>query len=216
MKNLLIAVLFVITCLSSQAQNDIKKDDIKIRATYSNVIGDHDFLIDVDIKQSEAKITYICYDSIRYEDVRKDPKFQDIQKRIYSYKNDDPKSKLVWDTLSKIFAKHRIYSRDSKKINFSKDTTYRNLINRILTASKDELSPDINANAKITGLYIITADGGGFNLAIVTPGGKRSIPANLPQLETEPLLFNFLKSSFGKKPNSSTVKNILKNYPGYK
>jgi hypothetical protein len=216
MKNLLIPAFLLIACLRLQAQNDITKGEIKIRATYMNVLSEHDFLIDVDIIENQAKITYISYDSVQHEKVRKDPQYQDISKRIYTYKNNDPKSKLAWDTLGRIFEKHRIHTRDSKNINLKKDTTYRNLLNRVLTASKDELSPDINANAKTTGTFIVTADGGGFNLAIVAPTGKRGIDSNFPELGKQPLLFNFLKTSLGKKSNSRTVKNILKNYPTYK
>jgi hypothetical protein len=215
MKSLLFTFLLLFVSSRLWAQDDITKDDIKIRVTYFDM-NEHDFLIDVDIIKTTATVTYISYDSIRFENVRKDFQYQAINKRRLAYKNGDPKVRLTEDSISKIYEKHRIYTRDSKKINLNKDTTYRNLIKRILTSSKDELSPDINANAKITKTYIVTSGSGNFNLVIVTPTSKRSIPAHLPQLETEPLLFNFLKSSLGKKPNSSTVKNILKNYPGYK
>lgn len=215
MKNLILAFLLLFIYSGLWAQDDIKKDDIKIRATYFDM-NEHDFLIDVDIMKTTATVTYISYDSISFKNVRKDPQYQAMNKRRLAYKNSDSKLRLTDDSIGKIYEKHRIYTRDSKKINLKKDTVFKNLLNRLLTASKDELSPDVNANAKITRVYIVNADGGGFNLAIVTPTGKRSIPAHLPQLETEPLLFNFLKSSLGKKPNSGTVKNILKNYPGYK
>ncbi|MFD2147846.1 hypothetical protein [Mucilaginibacter antarcticus] len=216
MKSIMLTLTLILILQAVVAQNKSPNGDIKVRVTYSDA-DDHSFMIDVDIKDDLANITYLSYDSIRFEKVRKDPQYQDINKRIYTYKNDNPKYNLARDTLGKIFERHRIYTRDTKKVNLKNDTTFRNLLNRILTASKDELSPDINANNKTPGVYIITTrEATNFNLVIVSPTGKRSIPVDIPMANTNPILFSFIKSSLSKKPNSSAVKNILKFYSWYK
>ncbi|MES2378015.1 MAG: hypothetical protein V4553_15615 [Bacteroidota bacterium] len=208
MKTLLLT--FLLFSISSRlwAQDDIKKDDITIHINGSDAWGGHRFLVDIDIKQNTAKIYYAFQDSIRMAKVSKDANYKRAYANTNKYKNGDPKNKAAWDSIGTLFEKYSIYTRAFKKINLKTDTAYRNLIERVVKANKDELSPDINANSKVTKTYIVIADGNSLNLTIITPSAKRTISTHAPDMEHQPLLIGFMKSTLDKKRNSSAAKKI--------
>ena len=207
-----ILLTMILLCVSRglRAQETVSKGDVIIHINGVDAWDGHKFLLDIYVKQNTASIYYAFQDSINSEKLRKDANYQRVYANSIKYNVGNPQSKLAWDTINMLSEKHSVYTRDSKKINLKTDTAYGHLIERVAKASKDELAPDINANAKTTGHFIVVGDGNKVNLTIITSTEKRTISIHALQMKYQPLLAGFIKNTFEKKPDSSTVKKILK------
>jgi hypothetical protein len=207
MKNLFLTSILLLISSVVLAQNTIQKGDITIQVVGDDPWGDHPFLMDIVQKGNSVKIKYAYCDSINSSDVGKDPQYLDINKRLYRYKSSDPKEKLAWDTVGKIFERHRVYTLSSTSINLKTDTAYSTLVQRVGRVKKQEFMPKVRSRANEP--FIIHSDGFEVTLTIITSTDKVMMPAY------PPLLAGFIKQTLDKKRNSKAVKKILKYYAQY-
>ncbi len=206
MKNPLLTLIFLLISSALLAQNTVAKWDVIIHLTGSNAWGERRYSVDIYKKGRSAKIVYTYRDTLSRSAVKNDSDYKRTYGTLKKYKADDTRRKLLVDTIRTIIKRYEIYTSDSITLNLKKDTAYKNLLQKMATASKKELVPN-KPRAVL--------DGNGFALSIITAEDKKEIFTDDADLTTYPILVDFIIKTLDKAKNSSTVLKIHKYYLEY-
>ena len=205
-KFFLLTYVLIFLCFPIMAQNTrnktFKGDGLISFRGYDAWVDNH-FYIHINIKNNSAKAIYVYRDSIRYADVRKDPRHISMNLEKLKYAPEERLPRQLLDSSLKIFEDHAAYTKDSIIINLETDKIFCNLLNRFYTISKEELDPKIERNWTDGYTVFVHVSKEDINLEVVT---------DTPILKTHPLLIQMISATLGKCESCDAVKKISRYY----
>lgn len=181
--------ILLFTAQALYAQETVNKGDIIIHIHGSGPDFLSKFQLDIYKRSDSAKIAYAVFDSIRFSVTRKDTAFARLSAKYMKNEGNSAEKQKLSDAVSAYLERNSVYDRDSITIATRQDTAYINLLQRIGSATKEDLlQTDRNKNR-----FMI--DGVHFGFAITSTSGYKAIGVRSPSANSHPLLYSLLSET---------------------
>ncbi|WP_377186858.1 hypothetical protein [Mucilaginibacter ximonensis] len=164
------------------AQETVNKGDIVIHIHGSGPDFLNKFQLDIYKRSDSMKIVYAVFDSIRFSVTRKDSAFARLSAKYWEGKGDSAERRRLSDAVSAYFERNSVYDRDSITIAARQDTAYNALLQRLGSASKE----DLLQTGRNKNRFLI--DGVHFGFAITSASGYKAVGVRSPSANSHPLL----------------------------
>jgi len=194
----------------------LPKTDVMINiSALSTVAINGEYHINIHKTKKQIKVIYSFLDSIASSKLRKDKNYINTKKYYKSISNKqqglaNDSVQRYYSMLGDVLNKYKVYTKDSITLKLTTDTSYDNLINSIISTSKEQLE-NLEVSKKRTFL-----DGISFTFKITANGTTRTVYADTPDKMSHPQLYRLIKESMAvyRNRNNNDFLN-LKRTSGY-
>lgn len=187
---LFIGVWLAISLLTLSAKSIFpgNKEDVTIHIYAVTSVTMNQFKIDIYKSKHNIKLVYSLFDSLSRTALHQDTTYQRADLLLHHLSDSiDVEERLArFNNLTVIMDKYQVFDRDSITLKTSTDTSYVNLIKRIVAAPDERLQ-----DPKNRGLL----DGTAMSFTIITAQRERKAQTVSPNQKVNPLLYQLLTQS---------------------